>query len=187
MNKRKAAVPYPAPRGEPAGPGAAGIVTSAHLVSKDNPESSELEFALTMAANAFARWAVRCMAAAGRSDLTALDVLILHHVHHRERPKKTADICFVLNVEDTHTVTYSLKKLVGLGLLTGRKEGKEVFYATTASARQHIDRYAQLRQQLLVDAADNSPAARDEIRRAAQLLRTLSGLYDQAARAASAQ
>jgi len=127
------------------------------------------------------------MAAAGRSDLTALDVLILHHVHHRERPKKTADICFVLNVEDTHTVTYSLKKLTGLGLVTGRKEGKEVFYATTPAAKAHIDRYAKLRQQLLVDAADNSASARDELRRAAQVLRAFSGLYDQAARAASAQ
>ena len=55
----------------------------------------------------------------GGSDFGVLDVLVLHSVHHRERPKKLADICFKPNVEDSHTVNYALKKLVKAGLVAG--------------------------------------------------------------------
>ena len=83
---------------------AGSIVSSSHLVSPRSRETSEFEFGLIVAWNGFARWAVRCMAAAGIPDLTITDVLLLHHVNHRARNKKLADICFVLNYEDTHVV-----------------------------------------------------------------------------------
>jgi predicted MarR family transcription regulator len=54
-----------------------------------------VEFALTMANNAFQRWIVRCMGAAGGPAMSPLEVLIVHLVHHRERPKTLADICLV--------------------------------------------------------------------------------------------
>ncbi len=161
------------------------LVTSAHLVSAKSPESSELEFALVMASNAFNRWMVRCMAAAGLPDLTPLDILVLHHVHHRDRPKKTADICFILNVEDTHTVTYALKKLVALGVISADKSGKEVLYSTTARGRKHVGRYAQIRESCLIEAIAGGDTNNADVGRAAQMLRMFSGLYDQAARAAS--
>jgi predicted MarR family transcription regulator len=173
----------------PAGPHCAklnALVTSAHLVAERSPESSELEFGLIMAANAFNRWVVRCMAAAGLPDLTTLDVLVLHHVHHRDRPKKTADICFTLHVEDTHTVTYALKKLVGLGVVAGENVGKEVFYATTARGRDYMARYREIRDTCFVESLADGGPAKEELRRAAQVIRMLSGSYDQAARAASA-
>ena len=90
-------------------PRARGIVSSSHLVSPRSLELSEFEFGMIVAWNAFSRWAMRCMAAAGCPDLTITDVLVLHHLNHRERNKKLADICFVLNYEDTHVVAYSLK------------------------------------------------------------------------------
>ena len=49
------------------------------------------------------------MAATGYPELSALDVLVLHRVNHQESQAPT-DIRLVLNVEDTHTVTYALKK-----------------------------------------------------------------------------
>ena len=101
------------------------IVSSSHLVSARSQETSEFEFGLIVAWNAFSRWAVRCMAAAGVPELTITDVLILHHVNHRARNKKLADICFVLNYEDTHVVAYSLKKLVAANLVQAEKVGKE--------------------------------------------------------------
>ena len=85
------------------------IVSSRHLVSERCAELSELEYALIMTSNAFNKWMVRCMTAAGEPDMGAFDVSLLHHVNHRNRKKKLADICFVLNVEDTHVVTYALK------------------------------------------------------------------------------
>ena len=114
------------------------ILSSAHLAEGEWGELSEFEFGLIVSYNAFSRWAVRCMAAAGTPDLTITDVLVLHHVHHRGRAKKLADVCFTLSYEDTHVVNYSLKKLLGIGLLSSEKVGKEVFYALDRDERKGI-------------------------------------------------
>lgn len=160
-----------------------GIVSSSHLVSPRSRQTSEFEFGMIVAWNAFSRWAVRCMAAAGVPDLTITDVLLLHHVNHRARNKKLADICFVLNYEDTHVVAYSLKKLVAAGLVQAEKSGKEVLYRPTAEGEAAVQRYRAVREQCLIDNLDAQ--MNDSLGEAARMLRTMSGLYDQAARAAS--
>jgi predicted MarR family transcription regulator len=162
------------------------IVTSLHLVSPKSPELSELEFGLIIFNHAFSRWTVRCMAAAGCPDIAALDVLVLHHVNNQAQEKKLADICFVLNVEDTHVVSYALKKLAGLGLVDSSKRGKEVFFGTTARGREVCERYRQVRETCLLPGFSGTDDDNRCIGEAASLLRTLSGRYDQAARAASA-
>lgn len=159
------------------------IVSSSHLVSPRSKETSEFEFGLIVAWNAFSRWAVRCMAASGVPDLTITDVLILHHVNHRARNKKLADICFVLNYEDTHVVAYSLKKLVGGGLVQTEKLGKEVLYAPSRQGEVVIAKYREVREECLIDSLDAD--MNDDIGNSARTLRTMSGLYDQAARAAT--
>jgi predicted MarR family transcription regulator len=162
---------------------AGGIVSSSHLVSPKSVELSEFEFGLIVAWNAFSRWAVRCMAAAGCPDLTITDVLLLHHINHRARNKKLADICFVLNYEDTHVVAYSLKKLVAAGLAQAEKTGKEVFYSPTAEGEAFVQQYRAVREECLVKSLDTELNA--DIGELARLLRTMSGMYDQAARAAT--
>ena len=165
------------------GPAKPSIVSSSHLVSPRSAELSEFEFGLIVAWNAFSRWAVRCMAAAGHADLTVTDVLLLHHVNHRARNKKLADICFVLNYEDTHVVGYSLKKLVAAGLVQTEKVGKEVFYSPTPEGEAAVTRYRAVREDCLMANLDVERNA--DIGEMARLMRTMSGLYDQAARAAS--
>ena len=160
------------------------IVSSAHLVSERAAELSEFEYGLIVAAHAFQRWIVRCMAASG-SDLAALDVLVLHSVNHRDRPKRLADLCFVLNVEDTHTVNYALKKLVRAGLVSKRRKGKEGLYTTTARGREACARYRAIRESCLVESLAALGIDAEAIGDLADHLRALSGLYDQAARAAS--
>jgi predicted MarR family transcription regulator len=162
---------------------ARGIVSSSHLVSPRSVELSELEFGLIVAWNAFSRWAMRCMAAAGCPDLTITDVLVLHHINHRARNKKLADICFVLNYEDTHVVAYSLKKLVAADLAQTQKLGKEVFYSPTEAGEAAVARYREVREACLVDNLDVE--RNHDIGEMARFLRTMSGLYDQAARAAT--
>lgn len=161
----------------------AGIVSSSHLVSPRGMETSEFEFGLIVAWNAFSRWAVRCMAAAGVPDLTITDVLLLHHINHRARNKKLADICFVLNYEDTHVVAYALKKLVAAGLARTEKIGKEVFYSPTPAGEQAVGKYREIREQCLIASLDVQK--NPDLGEVARMLRTMSGLYDQAARAAS--
>lgn len=161
------------------------IVTSLHLVSERSPELSEFEFGLIIADNAFSRWIVRCMAAAGVKDMAPIDVLVLHHVFHRSIPKRLSDICFVLNVEDTHVVGYSLKKLVGMGLVMSAKRGKEAFYSTTEKGASLCLRYREVREACLMPGFSGTPEENQRLGELARLLRTLSGRYDQAARAAS--
>ncbi len=161
------------------------IVSSQHLVSPKSPEVSEFEFGLIIAWHAFARWMMRCMTAAGVKDMTPIDVLVLHHVAHRDLEKRLADIGFVLNVEDTHVVSYSLRKLAGLGLVQSAKRGKEAFFSVTDKGREICLAYRDVREACLMPGFTGSAEDNARIGELAQLLRTLSGRYDQAARAAS--
>ena len=168
----------PAPQSNP-------IVSSAHLVSPQSAELSEFEFGLIVAGNAFHRWIIHCMSAAGLKDLTPLDVLVLHHVTHRARDKRLADICFIMNVEDTHLINYSLKKLLNLGVVASSKSGKDVTYAATDTGRRHVERYREILESCLIDALNADDSLNRDIGELARLLRVLSGMYDQAARAAA--
>lgn len=161
------------------------IVSSAHLVSPRSKELSEFEFGLIVSNNAFSRWIVHCMSAAGLRELTPLDVLVLHHVNHRARDKRLSDICFIMNVEDTHLINYSLKKLQGLGVVQSSRNGKDVTYATTELGRRHVERYREIRENCLINALKADDALNQQIGELARLLRVLSGVYDQAARAAA--
>ena len=160
------------------------IVSSEHL-SRSAQELSEFEYGLIVAGHAFNRWMVRCMTASGLAELSALDVLVLHSVNHRERAKRQADICLVLNVEDTHTVTYALKKLAKLGLVSGEKHGKETFFRATDDGRFTCTRYAEIREACLVESLESMGLDRDDMHQVAGMLRAMSGLYDQAARSAA--
>jgi len=134
------------------------IVSSEHLVSETSAELSEFEYGLIMAGNAFNRWMVRCMSAAGAKDMTAVEVSLLHHVSHRDRKKKIADICFVLNIEDTHVAP---------------------------AGRELCGKYREVRESCLISTLKESGLTNEQIGEAAQLLRNASGLYDTAARAAA--
>jgi predicted MarR family transcription regulator len=161
------------------------ITSSKHLSQGAWPELSEFEFGLIVVNNAFNRWIVRCMAAAGLSDLAATDVLLLHHVHHRGRGKRLADICFTLNYEDAHVVAYSLRKLVALGLIQTNKAGKEVLYSTSEVGHEWVLKYRDIRNACLMPSVQLQSKDAQALADMAQALRSLSGVYDQAARAAA--
>ena len=161
------------------------IVSSAHLADGQFPELSEFEFGLIMAFHAFQRWMVRGITAAGCSELSALDTLVLHSVNHRGRQKKLADICLVLNIEDTHTVTYSLKKLEKLDLIRAVKIGKEKIVEITPLGKTVCKTYGEIREALLTNSVKQLGFDQIQISKLALLLRALSGQYDQAARSAA--
>ncbi|QBF31079.1 winged helix DNA-binding protein [Thalassococcus sp. S3] len=162
------------------------IVSSAHLAAGSMPEVSEMEFGLIIAGNAFNRWVVRAMAAAGQPELSALEVLVLHTVRHKDRPKKLADICLVLNVEDTHTVNYAIKKLTQQGLVRQGRQGKEKTVEATEKGAEACRKYRDIREMLLLDAVGELGLEPEQISKLSTLLRLMSGQYDQAARAATA-
>lgn len=161
------------------------IVSSRHLAEGEGWELSELEYGLIVAFNAFSRWTTRCMAAAGQPDLSPLEILILHNVNHRGKDKRLSDICFLLNIEDSHTVNYGLRKLLKAGLLASEKRGKEVFYRTSAEGAELCAAYRDVRRQCLLDGPAGAEPPGTDLREIARSLRALSGHYDQASRAAA--
>ncbi len=163
------------------------VVSSSHLAEGAMPALSEYEFGLILAWNAFSRWIVRCMDAAGAPGLAPLDVLVLHAVNHRDRQKTLADLCLVLNVEDTHIVTYALKKLAREDLVETGKRGKEKTVRISEKGVALCDRYRAVREELLVRTADALAIEETDLSQLSALLRGLSGTYDQASRAAAAR
>ncbi|MBY6136702.1 winged helix DNA-binding protein [Nocardioides marinus] len=161
------------------------IVSSRHLADGEGWELSELEYGLIVAFNAFSRWTTRCMAAAGQPDLSPLEILILHNVNHRSKDKRLSDICFLLNIEDSHTVNYGLRKLLKAELLTSEKRGKEVFYRTSPEGAALCAAYRDVRRQCLLDGLVGTELQGKDLRELARSLRALSGHYDQASRAAA--
>ncbi len=125
------------------------------------------------------------MAAAGVPDLSPIEVLVLHSVRHRERPKKFADLCLVLGIDDTHVITYAVKKLAAGGLVTSTKAGKEKLIAATKSGADACDRYHRIRERLLAGPVKSTGLPDPALSELGVLLRALSGHYDQAARAAT--
>lgn len=161
------------------------IVSSRHLAEGEGWEASEVEYGMIIAYNAFSRWMTRCMSAAGNTDLTPLEILVLHNANHRGRDKRLTDICFLLNIEDTHTVNYALRKLLKMELLTSEKRGKEVFYRTSSTGAALCDDYRKVRERCFIDGLSKLDMTGEDMREIAASLRALSGQYDQASRAAA--
>ena len=161
------------------------IVSSRHLAEGEFWESSEFEFGMIVAYHAFSRWMVKCMSAAGRVEMSPLEILVLHNVNHRGREKRLSDICFLLNIEDTHTVNYALRKLMKAGLLEGEKRGKEVFYRTSEDGAALCEAYREVRRSCLLEGFPRMDLTGEDLREMGARLRALSGQYDQASRAAS--
>ncbi len=168
-------------------PYARHIVSSEHLASEEGWQLSEFEYGLIVSFNAFSRWMTRCIGAVGyHGEFSPLDVLVLHNTNHRSKEKRLVDICFVLNIEDQHTVNYSLKKLIAAGLVQGEKRGKERFYSTTEQGQHVCSEYRRIRERCLVSAFKAVEHGSLDLSDVATLLRGMSGLYDQASRTASA-
>lgn len=161
------------------------IVSSAHLAVGSSPALSELEYGLILYSHAFNRWIVRCMAASGVPGLSPVEVMIIHSVRHRGRPKTLSDLCLVLDIEDTHIANYAVKKLQAAGLVKTGKVGKEKMIQATDKGLEAVQRYSEIRERLLVEATKVSGLSQDDLSDIASHLRAMSGYYEQAARSAA--
>jgi predicted MarR family transcription regulator len=65
------------------------------------------------------------------------------------------------------------------------RHGKEVLFATTAKGQAVIQRYREVREACLVASLNPDGSDNEKLADVAAFLRFMSGLYDQAARAAS--
>lgn len=142
----------------------------------------ELEQAMALCLNSLHRCMTRCMASAGRAGMSPLEIFILQEAEAHGLPRRFADLCLSLGIEDQHQAHYAIRKLVAAGLLRQGRDGKEKTVAATPEGHALCLRYRAVRQQSL-DPLRQGQA--DGLPGMAALLRDLSGLYDHAARAAS--
>lgn len=172
---RSRAVPVPVP-------------TEPHpfVASAQSRELSEFEFSLIILMFGFQRWVVNCMEAAGFRGVNALDILVLHAVNHRARGRRLSEICMVLNIDDTHLVAYALKKLVAAGLVAISAQGRERHFETTPMGDRACMEYRQIREMFLIPALSWLSGERSVVRDAGAFMRTMTAIYDQAGRFATA-
>jgi len=160
------------------------ILASAHLADSELPELSELEFSLSLVSQAYNRWIVRCAAAAG-AQLSPLEVLILHAVRHRDKPKRFMDILLILQIEDAHLANYAVGKLLKAKMVEVEKAGKEKIVGISDEGRQWCDAYRDIREHRLVEILAESAISAEQLTVAARQMHLLAGHYNQASRAAA--
>jgi predicted MarR family transcription regulator len=145
---------------------------------------SDFEFSMIVSVNGFLQWVVHCAEAAGARGLSSLDVLVLHMVNHRARDKKLSDICLVMNIEDTHTVAYSLKKLEEQGYVTHKRNGRDRIYCSSADGDMFCDTYRKIRHDNLVAALEDEKADIENIAKISKALTRVGRYYLHASRIA---
>jgi predicted MarR family transcription regulator len=153
-----------------------------------SPEStrlSDLEFSMIVSINGFWSWVSHCAEAAGGRGMGPLDVLVLHAINQRARNKRLADICLVLNVEDSHTVAYSLKKLEEYGYATHRRDGRDRIYQSSPDGDAFCLRYVEVRQRALVDSLKADELDFGKLDDAARTLNRMARYYSHASRTAT--
>ena len=160
------------------------IVSSSHLVTSESASLSEFEYALTMVNNAFHRWMLSSAQACELDNMSPLDILVIHNIHHRNRAKRITDIAFTLNIDDTHNVSYSVRKLTKRSLVSYQRKGKDTYYSVTEEGKNFCLEYAKIREECLIKALEQMNID-DSLGEIAKTMRTLSGFYEQASRAAS--
>lgn len=143
---------------------------------------TQFELAMIVARNAQEQWVLRCAATAGVKGYSSTDLLVLHMVGYGS--KRLADICFSLNIEDTHVVSYALKKLQRAKLVESTRLGKDTFFRPTEAGRDFIENYKLVRKQFLIRTLAKFSSGELELEKLTDTLRVLSGLYEQAARSA---
>jgi predicted MarR family transcription regulator len=154
--------------------------------SDDNQELADqlsgLELALVVLNNSFFRWVDQCARAAGVGDLSAMDLLVLHFIIMRKRAMTTSALAFALSIQEAHPVSYSAKKLVRLGMLHAKRDGKEVLFYPTSTSLAQFAKYMEFRSTHLLRAMEQMRQSGEDMNSLANQLRGLSGVYEQAAR-----
>lgn len=153
--------------------------------SLESARLSELEFSMIVSINGFWKWVVHCAEAAGARGLSPLDVLVLHAVNQRARDKRLADICLVLNVEDSHTVAYSLKKLEEQGYIVHRQHGRDRVYASSRDGDALCLKYLEVRERTLVDSLRADEIDFSGLDETARALGRMARYYSHASRVAT--
>ena len=154
-----------------------------HLATDSHDAAvTDFEFALMQVYEAFQRYCVSLGRLVGQPEITFNEVVVLHVVRMQERPKDAGTIAKLVNRDDLPNVLYNLRKLVSLGLVTKTRNGSATLFEVTERGRIETQRYADLRNRVLLEAFARTPNIEERMQEVDWTLNLLTGLYDSAAR-----
>ena len=158
-----------------------------HLAqSAGEVEATELEFALMRAFEGFGRWQSECLASVCDLAATGPENALLHIIRMNERPKSIKDLARLTNRDDVPNIQYSLRKLIGAGLVIRKGAGRSgVSYEVTHEGHRVTDDYGALRRRLLLAEIAALPGFSARLAEASRTLNVLSGIYEEVARVAA--
>ena len=148
---------------------------------------TRFEQSLQVLNNAFEQWVKRCGTHSGLGAFASIEIYILHVIGRAPEPRRIADICFALKIEDTHVVAYAVKKLMKAGLLKSSRSGKDTHFVTTQLGQERIASYAANKKKNLGAAVAMFSDQEIDIEKLSDQLQFLSAVYEQAARHAELQ
>jgi predicted MarR family transcription regulator len=147
---------------------------------------TEAEYALMRAFEAFGRWQTECLGSVIDFAASGPENAMLHIIRMNDRPKTIKDLARLANRDDIPNMQYSLRKLIGAGLVVREGSGRSgVTYKVTDNGREVTDRYADIRLSLLIAAIKSVPNFAEKLQDATRTLELLTGIYEQAARVAA--
>ena len=158
-----------------------------HLAQSDTEvAATELEFALMRAFEGFGRWQSECLASVCDLAATGPENALLHIIRMNDRPKSIKDLARLTNRDDVPNIQYSLRKLLGAGLILRKGSGRSgVTYEVTAEGHRVTEDYGALRRRLLMAAIAKLPGFAGRLAEATDTLNLLSGIYEEVARTAA--
>lgn len=149
-------------------------------------DTTELEFALMRAFEGFGRWQSECLAGVCDLAATGPENAMLHIIRMNDRPKSLKEIARLMNRDDVPNLQYSLRKLLGAGLIVRLGAGRSgVTYDCTDEGRRVTEDYAVLRRKLLLSEIADMPGFAQRLAEAGRTLNLLSGVYEEIARVAA--
>lgn len=148
--------------------------------------TTELEFALMRSFEGFGRWQSECLATVCDLAATGPENAMLHIIRMNDRPKSIKDLARLTNRDDVPNIQYSLRKLIGAGLVLRKGSGRSgVTYEVTESGRRVTDDYGAVRRRLLIAAIAGVPGFAARLEEASRTLNLLSGIYEEVSRVAA--
>lgn len=155
-----------------------------HLAQSPLEETTtELEFALMRAFGGFGHWQTECLGAVSALPATGPENAMLHIIRMNGRPKTLKDLARMTNRDDVPNIQYSLRKLIGAGLVLRKGSGRAgVTYEVTEAGRQVCEDFAVLRRANLIAAIEALPGFAARLEECAQVLNILTGIYEESAR-----
>ncbi|MEZ5798224.1 MAG: winged helix DNA-binding protein [Paracoccaceae bacterium] len=149
-------------------------------------DTTEAEFALMRAFEGFGRWQSECLASVCDLAATGPENAMLHVIRMNDRPKSIKDLARLTNRDDVPNIQYSLRKLIGAGLVLRRGSGRSgVTYEVTDAGRRVTEDYGALRRRLLIAAVEGLPGFAQRLSEVSRTLNLLSGIYEEVARTAA--